>query len=187
MQIFWQKGFAETSLDDLTRAMGINRPSLYAAYGDKKTLYLRAMKRFFDLTGDRTAALFAAMPSVRAGFEMFYAGAAELYTQGADGPRGCFLVCTAAAPSGTDPDIHAALGNTVGAIDRSLARELARACRQGELAADAPLDTLAALLAATLHSMAIRARAGRPKAELAALAEQALALVFSRWGPAPEG
>ena len=183
MQLFWHKGFAETSLDDLTRAMGINRPSLYAAYGDKKTLYLRAMKRFFDLTGDRTAALFATVPSVRAGFEGFFAGAAELYTQGADGPRGCFLVCTATTPSATDPDIHAALGNTVGAIDRSLRHELARACRQGELVADAPLDTLATLLSATLHSMAIRARAGRPKAELTALADQVLSLVFDRWRP----
>src|SRR5262249_50758345 len=124
---FWDAGFAATSLDDLTQAMGMNRPSLYGAFGDKQALYHKA----FDLYRARTReALDEALSGdhpLRAALRKVYDRAILIYLSGHSGPRGCFMIGTAVAQAVTDPDIRAALADVLREIDDAFRARIARA------------------------------------------------------------
>lgn len=184
LDAFWTGGYAGTSLDALRTATGMNRPSLYATFGDKRQLYLRTLARFAD---DMEAAVGAAMAeatTLREALRRFYAGALAVYLGDADPSmpalaRGCFVICTAAVDAPEEPAIRAALMDTLALIDRRLADRIRQAIRAGELPPNRDADTLALLAGATLHSLAIRARAGTPRATLERLADTAIAQLLS--------
>lgn len=173
METFWEAGFTGTSLDDLATATGMNRPSLYAAFGDKKAIYLKSFELFADSLHTALAGMITSdMPLSRA-LEAFYGTAAEIYLSGPHGPRGCFISCTAPAEAARDADIRTALRKVLKEIDTGLEKVFARAKERGELEKDADTAGLAKLAGAVLHSLALRARAGATKAELQSLARQA--------------
>src|ERR1700681_1233942 len=95
LHLFWRKGYEGTSLSDLTRAMGINRPSLYAAFGDKEALFRKVLDRY-----DSGPAAYVRealnQPTARAAVERLMEGAADLATASSN-PRGCLLVQSALA------------------------------------------------------------------------------------------
>lgn len=174
LETFWEAGFTATSLDDLAAATGMNRPSLYAAFGDKKSIYLKSFEAFAGSL--RTAlreAMGADMPLGRA-LEIFYGAAIEIYLSGPHGPRGCFIACTAPAEAARDADIRAALHDVLKEIDAALTMMFSRAQAKGEIAKEADAAALAQLAAAVLHSIALRARAGETRDGLHALARQAV-------------
>jgi TetR/AcrR family transcriptional regulator, copper-responsive repressor len=181
---FWDAGFAATSLDDLTEATGMNRPSLYGAFGDKQALYRKA----FDLYRGRTSAAIAAAVSrdqpLRAALRAIYDTAIAIYLSGDSGPRGCFIIGTAVAQAVTDPDVRAALADTLREIDDAFRVRISRAQRSGDLAAGADPAKLAKLAAATLYSLTIHARAGVGRAALDAIADAAVDVIC---GPAKGG
>ena len=177
MDAFWGAGFAATSLDELSAVTGMNRPSLYAAFGDKHALYMKALERY---RADARAALAEALaPSqpLAEGLAAVYRSALALYLSEDEGGRGCFVIGTAATEAVRDPDARAALAGIIAEIDEAFAARiaLARAEHEIDLAAD-PM-ALAKLASAVLHSLAIRARAGAGRAELEALAEAGIALI----------
>src|SRR5271169_1312736 len=96
MDVFWREGFAGTSLDELSAAMGLNRPSLYGAFGDKRALYLQAYRRYRDHVRETFAPLFAEPAPLRDKLRRILIAALDLYLSGESGPRGCFTVLTAA-------------------------------------------------------------------------------------------
>jgi AcrR family transcriptional regulator len=164
---FWEKGYQGASLDDLAAAAGMNRPSLYAAFGDKKAMYLEALVRIRAHVLAGLDAILAAGLRPREALLRFYLQALPVYLSGERGPRGCLTICTASVEAATDPEIRAALGRTLDEIDGRLARlfppqEKARA----------------QLAAAVLHSLAVRARAGQSRRSLKALAEAAVATLM---------
>lgn len=162
-------GYAGTSLDDLVAATGVNRPSLYAAYGDKQAMYLAAlgqMERFVDTGFDR---LLAAPGDVRARLMAFFAYDIDLYLDGqGDAGRGCIATGTAAAEAVASPAVAAALARILRLIDTRLTELF------GGMS-DAPAR--AKIAAATMHSLSIRARAGATRAELEEVAAAAVALL----------
>ncbi|MDX5365178.1 MAG: TetR/AcrR family transcriptional regulator [Alphaproteobacteria bacterium] len=173
METFWAAGFTGTSLDGLAAATGMNRPSLYAAFGDKKAIYLKSLDLYAEhLREAMRGILLSDMPLGEA-LEAFYRGGIDLYLSGDEGPRGCFISCTAPAEAMVDEDIRAALGATLTEIDRGLERLYAKAKKRGEISEDADEAGLARLAGAVLHSIALRARAGEPRAGLEAIARQA--------------
>ena len=90
--VFWDAGYAASSLDELSAAMAMNRPSVYAAFGDKEALYLQALEGYRD---DGAAAMRAALDPrkpLAEGLREMYAGALELYFSNTPAPRGCFLI-----------------------------------------------------------------------------------------------
>src|ERR1044072_9306933 len=91
---FWKAGYAGTSLDDLSEATGMNRPCLYAAFGDKRDLYLKTLEHYRDGGGALTPAGLAGGPPLRVFLKRFYDGALDLYL--GEGPRGCYSIGTAA-------------------------------------------------------------------------------------------
>src|SRR6478609_5845951 len=88
LDLFRRSGYAATSLDDLSAATGMNRPSLYGAFGDKRALYIKSYQRYRDDYTAKVIALFQADIDIRERLRRFYAAALDIYTTGADDPRG---------------------------------------------------------------------------------------------------
>src|SRR5580658_5487619 len=97
METFWKTGYAATSLDDLSAATGMNRPSLYAAFGDKQHIYVKAYRRYRAEMRDAFRPILEADGPVRVVLRKTFEMASEVYLAGPDGPRGCFSVVTAAS------------------------------------------------------------------------------------------
>ena len=176
-EAFWKHGYAATSLDDLAAATGMNRPSLYAAFGDKRALYLHALDRYWrqayvamDEALELDAPLGEALMRV-------YRKALSLYFPVKGRPRGCFAIGTATTEAMQDPGVRKAFADGLRALDRRFEARLRAARNGGELASDADPEALALLASATLHTLAVRARSGTPRAELERLARRAISLI----------
>lgn len=163
-------GFSGTSLDELSDATRLARPSLYAAFGDKRAMYLKSLKLVaedIELNADRLEAL--NLP-LRAMLERWFAGSLAVYTAGEDGPGGCLAIGTASAEALVDSDIRAGLDRVLRVIDQRVERWLERA-------GESDVTGKARLVAALMHSLSLRARAGQPAAELDALWRQSLGAI----------
>jgi AcrR family transcriptional regulator len=174
---FWRNGYAGTSLDDLSEATGMNRPSLYGAFGDKHALYLQTMERYVE--AGRTAmesALDSAVP-LREALMRVFDGALGWYLPAHDAARGCLLIGTAAVEAVNDEAVRERLAAGLRTFDKAFERRLRAALAQGELPPDASAPMLARLASALLHSMALRARAGDSRASLRAMAVAGVALI----------
>ena len=176
LQRFRTHGFASTSLDDLAEATGVNRPSLYAAFGDKKALYLAALartQRWLDKSFD---ALIAANYPLEKLLKALFSGAIDGYLTGENGPSGCIAINTAATEAVTDPDIRAALAAILALEDSKIEIALRQA------GSPSP-EAHARLAASILHSLSVRARAGEPREALIAIAKDASALIMGHPTP----
>jgi AcrR family transcriptional regulator len=174
LDLFRAEGFAATSLDDLSAATGMNRPSLYGAFGDKRELYIKSYRRY---RADARAAMidiFRNEMPIRKRLERIYAVALDIYLSGDSGPRGCFTVMTAASEAVADPDIRAMVLEGLAELDKSFAACFRLARDRGELPASADPDGLAQMASATIHTIAIRARARVPRRELEAIVNGAI-------------
>jgi len=174
---FWDAGFAATSLDDLSAATGMNRPSLYAAFGDKHALYGKALDLYRVRTREALARAFSGDHPLRIALSKAYDTAISIYLSGDNGARGCFIIGTAVAQAVTDPDTRAALVDTLREINHAFAARIARAQRSGELSADADPAKLAKLASATLYSLTIHGRAGEGRSALKAIADAAIDVI----------
>jgi TetR/AcrR family transcriptional regulator, copper-responsive repressor len=173
---FWQRGYATTSMDDLSAATGLNRPSLYGAFGDKHALYLQALRLYTEQSDAAIAAALAGR-SLRAGLLHVYELALQLYCP-AEGPaRGCLLIGTAATEAPRDEAIRQALGDSLRGFTAAFEARLQQAVADGELPAGTHVAMRAQLASAVLHSMALRARAGDARADLATLAAAGVDMV----------
>ena len=172
LQEFWKKGYEGTSLTDLTAAMGINRPSLYAAFGNKEGLFRRVLERYVANTGEQLQAALAA-PSAREAVERvlyFYADAAGVPQQ----PRGCLLVQGALACSEESAPIQKELAEQRNAGEVALTARLKRAKAEGDLPANENPAELARYVFAVCHGLAVQATGGATRAELRRVVERAL-------------
>ena len=174
LDVFWKDGFAATSLDDLSAATGMNRPSLYGAFGDKRELYKKTYQSYRDRARQRMGDVFSIDMPLRPMLLRIYAIALDMYLSGKDGPRGCFTVMTATSEAVFDPEIRAMVVSGLVELDRFFARLFVIAKERGELPASADPQVLANLASATIHSIAIRARARVPRAELEAIVNGAI-------------
>ena len=174
---FWRAGFSGTSLDDLAAATGMNRPSLYAAFGDKRALYLHALDRYWR---QAYAAMDEALePDAPLGEALMrvYRKALSLYFPVKGRPRGCFAIGTATTEAMQDPSVRKAFADGLRALDRRFEARLRAARDGGELASDADPEALALFASATLHTLAVRARSGTPRVELERLARRTISLI----------
>ncbi|CCD89136.1 putative Transcriptional regulatory protein, TetR family [Bradyrhizobium sp. ORS 285] len=174
LDLFRTTGFAATSLDDLSAATGMNRPSLYGAFGDKRELYIKSYQRYRDNARALMGDIFRNDWPVRRQLEQIFASALDIYLSGEEGPRGCFTVMTAGSEAVADPDIRAMVQNALTELDKAFAHCFRRAKEKGELPDGADPVVLAQLASATIHSIAVRARARVPRKELEAIVAGAI-------------
>ena len=177
MEVFWGHGFAATSLDDVSAATGLNRPSLYGAFGDKRALYLQAYGQYRKRVSETFQPMFAAREPLRVKLRRILIAALDLYLSGEDGPRGCFTVLSAASDAIADPALHSVVGEAIAATDGAFGRLFADARAVGELPASADPRRLARIASATLHTLSIRARARIPRAEIVPIIDDAVTTI----------
>lgn len=174
LDLFRRTGYAATSLDDLSAVTGMNRPSLYGAFGDKRALYIKSYQRYRADYTARVLTLFKADIDIRERLRRFYAAALDIYTTGADDPRGCFAVMTVASDAIADPEIQALMLEGFKELDDAFAWCFRTAIARGELPETANVDVLAKMASALLNLSSIRARAGVPRSELDAILNGAI-------------
>ncbi len=171
MELFWRQGYEGTSLDDLTRALGITRPSLYAAFKSKEALFLRALDLYEARAGYREAALTA--PTARAYARALLEGAADLHGDKRN-PPGCLGVQGALACAPESDAIRKELIRRR-KIGESIIRDrLKRAKAEGDLPADADPADLARFLSIVIYGITVQAAGGATRKELRSAAEIAL-------------
>jgi TetR/AcrR family transcriptional regulator, copper-responsive repressor len=174
LDLFRKDGYAATSLDDLSAATGMNRPSLYGAFGDKRELYIKSYQRYRDDARSAMIEIFRDEQPIRKRLARIYAVALDIYLSGAEGPRGCFTVMTAASEAVFDPEIRAMVLEGFSELDKAFATCFRLAREKGELPASADPVVLAQLASATIHTLAIRARARVPRKELESIVRGAI-------------
>jgi AcrR family transcriptional regulator len=157
--MFWRTGYAATSLDDLATGMGMNRPSIYAAFGDKRALYRKVAGEYSDASRAWLASGLAEPRALRDALRSIYKNARDFYLTGDDAPRGCFLLGTAVTESTRDTQVGDIVESTMTAFTEAFAQRFERAERDGELSAHPP-DALAQIATATLNTISVRARTG---------------------------
>jgi AcrR family transcriptional regulator len=172
MLTFWESGYETTSISDLTAAMGITAPSLYAAFGNKQELFLEAMHRY---AGDRRALVkaMAEAPTAREAVEGMLRGAAILYT-GETTPPGCLLASAAATGSAEAAEVRAAVAAERRQVRDTIIRRIEVDIANGIMSSQTCPATLADLTLAITQGMSVLARDGADRASLLAVAETAM-------------
>ncbi|MGG1948467.1 TetR/AcrR family transcriptional regulator [Trinickia sp. NRRL B-1857] len=174
---FWRSGYSATTLDDLSSAMGMNRPSLYGAFGDKHALYLATLERYIEVSlAAMDKALSEDLP-LKDALMHVYDLALGLYYRSGHVANGCFLTGTAVVEAMNDEAVRTILADGLRVFDRSFERRLERAQRDGELSQDADPAALSRIASAIMHSLAMRSRAGDERETLRATAEAGVALI----------
>ncbi len=170
--VFWRKGFEGASLSDLTKAVGVNRPSLYAAFGDKEALFRKALERYLDGPAAYTQEALKE-PTARAVVERLLRGAADLNAAPRN-PGGCLMVQGALAGGEAADSIRQELTACRAAGEAALRRRLEHAKSEGDLPADTNPADLARYVAAILYGMAVQAAGGETRSKLQRVVETAL-------------
>ena len=178
MSVFWDEGYAATSLDDLAAETGMNRPSLYAAFGDKRALYRRALQSYRDQAVAAINAVLRRDIPVRQAFRALYDLAVSLYLQGEHGQRGCFLISTALAESVLDKDMRSLAADALNEFEAAFASCIRAARDRGELPRDADPVALASVASGVLYALSVRARTGAARDELDAIIAAGIATLF---------
>ena len=172
LAVFWRKGYEGASLPDLTRAMGINRPSLYAAFGNKEQLFRKAVERYAQgPAGYVREAL--QLPTARAVVERLLLGGTCVATN-PKGPRGCLMVQGALTCGDSAEPARKELASRRAAGEAALRRRLERARDEGDLPPGADPADLARYVVTVLHGMAVQAAGEASRAQLVRVAETAL-------------
>ena len=176
LEVFWQKGFAPASIAELCAAMGINPPSLYAAFGNKAQLFMEAVGHYERVFWDETWDAMDGEPDVRLAITTFFAEAAAILTK-PEAPCGCVVVLGAI----NVPTEFQGVADALKALreeGRRLFRErLRRGVADGQLPADTNLDAIANALHTLLQGMSIEASDGASRGQLDQVAECAKALL----------
>jgi AcrR family transcriptional regulator len=172
LAVFWRKGYEGASYTDLTQATGVERPALYSAFGNKETLFLRALERYYD----HHLSFFPAaleLPTSRQVALHILRSAVELNTRYPE-HTGCLGIHGALAGSDDAEPIRQALIAARAAGEAALRERLERAQREGDLPATANCSVLAAYVCAVLHGMAVQAKAGFDRGMLEMVVDQAM-------------
>ena len=178
---FWKYGYSGTSMDQLSAATGLHKPSLYGAFGDKKALYLAALDNYLAEVRAEFAEAFA-VPNL---FESLYQVSEcsiDKFLRGTDAGTGCFMMSTAMPEAAKDPDISRVVRESMESLERAFLRRFERAIDEGEIPASVDPKVLTMILVANHYEMSGRARTGYSRAELRTLADRAQDLVKSLVG-----
>jgi len=172
LQVFWRKGYEGASMADLTETMGITKPSLYSAFGNKEELFRKALDRYVDGPGGYFQAALA-KPTVRAVVEHLLYESADAVTD-PNHPPGCLAVQGALSCGDAAESIKQELVSRRAKGEQDLRQRFERAIAEGDLPEGSDAADLAAYLSAILQGMAVQAAGGTTREQLRKIAEMAL-------------
>ena len=172
MNIFWRKGYEGTAIPDLTEAMGINRPSLYAAFGNKQTLFRKVLDRYAERSGTHIAEALE-KPTAREVVETLLRGAVKMLTHPGN-PRGCLLVQGALTCGEEAESIRLELNSRRGLVEKLLRDRFERAIEEKDLPTTANAADLARFVTTITHGLSVQASGGASRADLVRVVEMIL-------------
>jgi AcrR family transcriptional regulator len=173
MLLFWRKGFAATSMNDLCDAMDVRSPSLYAAFGSKEALYLETVEHYVQTIGPSVWDTLAEGATARAGVERLLLAGSETLPKSRTKPAGCMAMLSAIGDEWPAMITDVVRKVRLEVLNQLRAR-LKAAMAEGELAAATDIDGLSRFYLSVFQGMAIQARDGATRAELRAVAAAAM-------------
>jgi len=177
VEVFWKHGFQDASMHELTEAMGLSKPSLYAAFGDKEALYLKTLERYVALLIERHAAALSGEADGRRAVEGFLRSLAAMLADPAL-PGGCFIINgTADCGGSTIPaTVELALRAALQGSELMVLERLVRAQCEGDLPESAAPEALAAMFGSLIAGLAVLAKSGASVAKLNTVIDAAMAV-----------
>ena len=180
MRLFWEHGYEATSLAQLTAAMGVSAPSLYAAFGDKEALFLQVVDRYIAHGGDQTQALMGDAKTAREAVARVLAEAAIRLTDPRY-PRGCMVVLSAVSVSEEAARVQSELARCRSSWEGEMKKRIERGIIEGDVPSAANPVALASFYTAVLQGMSLHAKDGASRERLKEIGEAALLA----WPPKP--
>lgn len=181
MRVFWAKGFGGASMSDLTSAMGIASPSLYAAFGSKEALFKEAIDHYVAIHSEGFWGVMD-LPTARESVEGLLRNAASVFSA-PDIPNGCMVIQTAAEEGDLSPELAAALCELRASNAETLTRRLQRAVEEGDVAPGTDVRAVADFYATVHKGLSLSARGGAGADELNSVVTSAMAA----WAPLTSG
>jgi TetR/AcrR family transcriptional regulator, copper-responsive repressor len=173
MELFWRQGYESTSINDLTKVMDINPPSLYAAFGDKEKLFLEAVERYGCGPGRATDSILCEEPTARCAVQRLLEKAAHEFTARGH-PPGCMMVSAAATCTAASAHLQTALADRRTSSEAGLRARIERGIEEGELPAGTDARALAKFYVTVIQGMSLQARDGASRKSLLATAAAAM-------------
>jgi AcrR family transcriptional regulator len=183
MEVFWERGYEGTSISELTRALGINSPSLYAAFGSKEDLFREAVSLYDAQEGSVTERALRDEPTARAAIEAMLRENADMYADPGN-PSGCMVVLGTTTWTPDNEDIREFLAALRHKPQELMRARLERAAEAGELPPGADAEALAAYYNTVLEGLSIQARDGATRETMHAIVDCAMATWDGLVGPA---
>jgi AcrR family transcriptional regulator len=175
IQVFWSKGYDGVTIDDLVAGMGVGRPSLYAVFGDKRTIFLRALKAYAERKGASAAKALLSPQKLRDSVTGFLRYAVESATEKGSAP-GCLMICV--APLVDDAEVRQFLKDAVAGGVALVERRFRDGIGAGEIPSDFPVTARAIQVTDFARGLTMRAQIGAPRKKLLRDAEEAADLVL---------
>jgi len=182
LRVFCFKGYDGASLSDLTKAMGINRPSMYAAFGNKEQLYRKTLDRYSESRSERMNE-FSAAPTARASVELLLRDAVENVTDPKNPGGGCFGVQGAMTCFNMSRQVKEHIGDMHVAFERLCRERFNRAIEAGEQLPSGSAADFARFCSVMIQGLALQAKAGSSRKEL----QRVVDLYLDSWPPRPVG
>ena len=173
LEVFWAKGYESASISDLTAAMGINPPSLYAAFGDKDQLFLAAVERYQARAGESCP--YCDEPTARGAIERLLVYMVTQLTQSGH-PRGCLMTMAASTSGSASEPLQKALADKRASARDRMRLRIKEGIRDGDVPADADPAALADFFSTLMAGMSQQARDGASRKSLLATVERAMML-----------
>jgi len=173
MLLFWEHGYEATSLSQLTSAMGISPPSLYAAFGDKQALFLEAVDRYVSRGGADTQSLMGEAPIAREAVAHFLEASAQRLAD-PHFPRGCMVVLSAVSCSEEAAPVQHKLAACRASWEKALRQRIEQGIAAGEMPEGTSATALASFYMAVVQGMSLHAKDGATRKRLQEIAETAL-------------
>ncbi len=168
--MFWQHGFASVDTQTLAEGMGLTKPSVYRAFGDKHTLFMRALERYGKTIGSEALIELKSAHSIHQGINAFFNTLAKNHS-GIRGARGCLFACVASQCAESKSDVRNFLASGLQATDNAICLSFDDAVKSGELPSDFPVENRGRITTDLMQAMAMRARAGASYRALQELAK----------------
>jgi AcrR family transcriptional regulator len=171
MLLFWNRGYEATSMRDLTEATGMTPPSLYAAFGDKKRLFLEAVDRYLAGPGQYARRAFSEEPTAERAIRRLLMDTVDAFCDPSR-PKGCMVVLAATNCTAESADILSALADRRRLMERAVRDRIAAGRAAGELEPGADINVLTGLVVTTLYGLSLKARDGASRSSMRKIVTQ---------------
>lgn len=181
LEMFWMRGFANTSLDDISAATGVSRPSLAATFGDKEALYLKAMERYRNGISDQLDTVLQCTGqdgTLRDIVNRYFDVMIASYTGETEECLGCAFMCTALNEAPRHESIMSVLQGTIEEFDARFERFFTKARELGHIGSNQDPKVMSQMITSLTSSLAVRARAGASRADLQKIVDATTSFLF---------